>query len=138
MFKGFITIISLILLAMFSCVDKRKIYVSGQIKDANTKKPIPNSEVLVLVWYKNMPFDRTVFKAHLLTDEYGRYEAYFPKGHKIDVAARKINYHAAKSVNAKKQHYHKIDVLLLEKTANDTINNTRADTSLWDFIMSTK
>lgn len=119
-------------------MDIRKIHVYGQIIDAETKKGIPNAEVLVLTWYKNMPFDRTIYKATLLADEFGHYEAYFPKGHKIQVAAKRSTYVPSKSSVDKKQHYYTINLELHKGKLNDTINVTIDKFSLYQFIFDNK
>lgn len=121
---------------IFSCVDKKGLYVTGQITDAKTKKGVPNAEVCVLAWYKNMPFDRSVFELHILADEYGYFKAYFPQGHEINAAAITKGYKPGTVYICKKQKFYSntnIELVKQDSVISEKKIGTR-DSTLRDYI----
>jgi hypothetical protein len=129
-----------ILILLYSCGDKRCLYVTGQITDARTKKGIANAEVYVLAWYKNMPFDESVFELHVLANEYGYFTAYFPKGHEIDAAAIAQGYKPGTVFICKKQKNYwntNIELVKMDSVLSEKNSGVR-DSTLRDFIFRDK
>lgn len=96
------TLLNILLIALTtlaSCQDRNNIVVTGQVIDETTGKPISNAEVVVLCWYNHNIDDASFNKQTVTTDNEGRYQAKFEKGHQVDVASKASGYQPNRSYN---------------------------------------
>jgi len=96
------TLLNILLIALTtfaSCQNRKNIVVTGQVIDETTGKPIPNAEVVVLCWYNHNIDDASFSKLTLTTDNDGKYQGKFEKGHQVDVASKANGYQPNRSYN---------------------------------------
>lgn len=110
------------LLILNSCTNNQhNITVTGRVLDSETKKPIPNAEVVALCWYQINIDDATFKKKKTSTDKLGHYRFTFDVGYKVDIASK-----------SPKHYPHRIYNELSNNTLNVdfTLDSMRSDTSL--------
>lgn len=115
------TLLNILLIALTtlaSCQDMQNIVVTGQVIDETTGKPIPNAEVVVLCWYNLNIDDASFNKQTLTTDNEGKYQAKFDKGHQVDVASKAIGYPPNRSYNELKDNEIEVNLKLTKKKEN--------------------
>ena len=118
------TLLNILLIALTtltSCQDRKNIVVTGQVTDETTGKPIPNAEVVVLCWYNHNIDDASFNKQTLTTDNEGKYQAKFDKGHQVDVASRSTGYQPNRSYNELKDNRIDVNLKLTKTKDNPTL-----------------
>ncbi|MBC8110108.1 MAG: carboxypeptidase regulatory-like domain-containing protein, partial [Verrucomicrobia bacterium] len=79
-------------------MNRRSVWISGQITDKESGKPISNAEVLLYGWHpvvnNNICVKKTVF-----TDEKGYYKAYFESLNSVDIASKTANFNPERRYN---------------------------------------
>jgi 5-hydroxyisourate hydrolase-like protein (transthyretin family) len=118
------TLLNILLIALTiftSCHDRKNIIVTGQIIDETTGKPITNAEVVVLCWYNRNIDDASFNKQTLSTDNQGRFQAKFEKGHQLDVASKAHGYQPIRSYNELIDNEIEVRLKLMRKEKNQTV-----------------
>jgi hypothetical protein len=118
------TLLNILLIALTilaSCQDRNNIVVTGQVIDETTGKPIPNAEVVVLCWYNHNIDDASFNKQTLTTDNEGKYQAKFDKGHKVDVASKSTDYQPNRSYNELKDNEIEVNLKLTKRKENPNL-----------------
>jgi len=116
-----LNILLIALTTLASCQDRKNIEVAGQVIDETTGKPIPNAEVVVLCWYNHNIDDASFHKQTLTTDNEGRYQIKFDKGHQVDVASKASGYQPNRSYNGLKVNKIEVNLKLIKKKNNPTL-----------------
>lgn len=116
-----LNILLITLTTLASCQDRNNIIVTGQVIDEATGKPIPNAEVVVLCWYNHNIDDASFNKQTLTTDNEGKYQAIFDKGHQVDVASKTPDYQPNRSYNELKDNKIEVNLKLTQKKDNPTL-----------------
>lgn len=126
-------IILFLTLSVSGCKDLPYIKVSGRVIDQNTKKPIPNAEVLVICWYKSDINETSFRKMTVFTDQKGKYNANFPRGHCVDVASKSEGYIAKRKYGKFAKRNINVNLELEKAKQNPTlIHYLSVDNSLND------
>lgn len=116
-----LNILLIVFTSLTACQDRKNIVVKGQVIDEATGKPIPKAEVVVLCWYSHNIYDASFNKQTLTTDNKGKYQATFEKGHKVDVASKAADYQPNRSYNELHENEIFVTLKLTKAKANPTL-----------------
>lgn len=118
---GLLIILFIALTTLASCQDRKNIVVTGQIVEETSRKPIQNAEVVVLCWYNHSIDDASFIKQTLTTDNEGKFQAKFERGHQVDVASKANGYQPIRSYNELKDNEIEVNLELVAKKENPTL-----------------